>query len=51
MGGQSRRFGDVRATSALPLIAGVRCEDGRSERCPRGGTYVKFTAAAADLFA
>jgi hypothetical protein len=31
--GQSRRFGDVRTTSAFPLIADVRCEDGRSEKC------------------
>ena len=32
--GQSRRFGDVRATSALPLIADVRCEDQQVRKVP-----------------
>jgi hypothetical protein len=33
--GQSRRFGDVRATSALPLIADVRCEDQQVRKVPK----------------
>jgi hypothetical protein len=33
--GQSRRFGDVRATSALPLIADVRCEDQQVRKLPQ----------------
>jgi len=32
--GQSRRFGDVRATSALPLRADVRCEDQQVRKVP-----------------
>jgi hypothetical protein len=32
--GQSRRFGDVRATSALPLIADARCEDQQVRKVP-----------------
>jgi len=32
--GQSRRFGDVRATSALPLITDVRCEDQQVRKVP-----------------
>ena len=32
--GLSRRFGDVRATSALPLIADVRCEDQQIRKVP-----------------
>jgi len=34
--GQSRRFDDVRATSALPLIADVRCEDQHVRKVPEG---------------
>src|SRR5437899_1440605 len=32
--GQSRWFGDVRATSALPLIADARCEDQQVRKVP-----------------
>jgi hypothetical protein len=32
--GQSRRFGDVRGISALPLIADVRCEDRQVRKVP-----------------
>ena len=32
--GQSRQFSDVRATSALPLIADVRCEDRQVRKVP-----------------
>ena len=32
--GQSRWFGEVRATSALPLIADVRCEDQQVRKVP-----------------
>ena len=32
--GQLRRFGDVRAISALPLIADVRCEDRQVRKVP-----------------
>src|SRR3954447_11853148 len=32
--GQSRQFSEVRATSALPLIADVRCEDQKVRRVP-----------------
>jgi hypothetical protein len=35
--GQSRRFGDVRATSALPLITDVRCEDQQVRKVASGG--------------
>ena len=34
--GQSRRFGDVPATSALPLIADARCEDQQVRKVPTG---------------
>ena len=33
-GAMSRRFGDVRTTSAFPLIADVRCEDQQVRKVP-----------------
>jgi hypothetical protein len=33
---ESRRFGDVRATSALSLIADVRREDRQVRKVPKG---------------
>jgi hypothetical protein len=37
--GQSRRFDDVRATSALPLIADVRREDQQVRKVPEAETF------------
>ena len=45
--GQSRRFGDVRGISALPLIADVRPEDRQVRKVP---TTDPCTAAKKSLF-
>ena len=44
--GQSRRFDDVRATSALPLIADVRCEDQQVRKVPKTEVAYSITSWA-----
>ena len=42
--GQSRRFDDVRATSALPLTADVRCEDQYVRKVPEATLQARLEA-------
>src|SRR5258706_249098 len=46
--GQSRRFGDARTTSALPLIADIRI--GTSKTCQQPTLRVRSECAAGALF-
>jgi hypothetical protein len=46
--GQSRRFGDVRATSALPLIADARCEDQQVRKVPTTEVAILVRVAATE---